>query len=111
MRVILVSLLTIIMAPAAFGAVSTFTNRATFNAAAPALVTEDFEDLDNVPDPGFPPLTGPIDATSSQAPFLAPGDIVPRLSISDVQTGPEPFDMFVTGIGLFPGSTQTVGTT
>jgi hypothetical protein len=110
MRVIIVAVLTVVMAPAALGAINTFTSRPTFNAAAPALVTEDFEDIDNIPAFAFIGLTGPIDATSSHLVFLAPGDILPRLSISDVPIGP-PLDMFATGAGLFPGSTRTVGTT
>ena len=108
MKVLLASALTLLMASAALGSIATFTTRAAFNTAAPALVTEDFEEFSN---PIFIGFTGPLDATTSVPPFISPGDILPRLSLADVQPGPDPFDMIASGAGdIVPGSTKTVGT-
>jgi hypothetical protein len=110
LSVVLAAALSVLLAPAAFGTVNTFTSRATFNAAAPPLVTEDFEEF-NIPPTAFIGITGPLDTTTSFFSFVAPGDILPRLSLADVLPGPDANDMIIAAPGgIVPTSSKLVGT-
>lgn len=109
MRVLLASLLSVVMAPVALGSISIYTSRTNFDAAAPALVTEDFEEF-LIPPNAFIGPTGPLDATTSFIGLISPGDILGRLSLADVQPGPDANDMIAAGAGLVPTSTKMVGT-
>jgi len=109
MKVLLASFLAVLMAPSAFGSIAIHTSRSSFNAAAPALVTEDFEEF-LIPANAFIGPQGPLDATTSFFGLISPGDILGRLSLADVQPGPDANDMIAAGAGFVPTSTKMVGT-
>src|SRR5689334_14012098 len=82
--------------------VTTFTTRASFNAANPGLPLEDFEEATLAPST-FGNITGPLNTTSNNIAFV-PGDILPGLSLVD-NPGPDSNGLVVLGTGTVIGTT------
>ncbi|MFN7973252.1 MAG: hypothetical protein U0166_13055 [Acidobacteriota bacterium] len=83
-----------------------YTVRATFDAAAPGLASEDYED-GNVPTGGVSGCVSPMTPTSSDPPCIDPGDIAAGLNVAAVNiVGANGLAM--AGAGFSGNPTKTV---
>lgn len=82
-----------------------YTDRPTFTAANPGLFTEDFEDANTA---GTVVVDGPQDKTTNNAAF-DPGDIIPNLRITPVDTGAGDPDEFYVNENVY-GPTKLLTT-
>jgi len=101
-KIIGIAILASLLSVKAFG-VTIFTDRPTFDAAAPGLTLEDFE-ASLVGDGGVVSCTGPVDSTTNNECF-APGGIEPGISFGAVGLG----DIAVVGDGFLGASTKQLG--
>ena len=91
-------------APAS-AALLTFDTRAAFNAAAPGLPVEDFEE-GNIGAGGVGGFDDPLDSSTNNA-FFAPGEILTGLTLE--ASTEEGDDLFILGPGLFSNPSIVVG--
>src|SRR6188768_3403188 len=91
-------------APAS-AALLTFDTRAAFNAAAPGLSVEDFEE-GNIGAGGIEGFDDPLDSSTNNV-FFAPGDILAGLTL-DASTE-EGEDLFILGAGFALNPSIVVG--
>jgi hypothetical protein len=80
-----------------------FTDRPTFNTAAPGLPIEGFQNCNDT----TVIFTGPLNSTSNNA-FCSPGDIMAGISFVD-NPGPDGNGMFSAATGQSSNPTQAVG--
>ena len=82
-----------------------FTDRGTFDGAAPGLIVEDFENT--LVAPGAVQVCGPTISSTSNDACFAPGGIVPGISFGQVGSGTP--DMVVLGAGFLGNPSTVIG--
>jgi hypothetical protein len=83
--------------------VITYANLAAFNAAAPGLPVEGFQNANTSASVGF---NGPLNSATNNFAF-SPGDILPGITITD--STPASVDLFIAGPGQSSNPTIAVG--